>query len=160
MTVQFRLWGAELSVVTPRWTAIIAASLLPALGALDVLFAYIGGNRSTFSAVLLRSQTLYYYLALCIGYGFGLFMGHVFFPSEGLRVPPGHEMLARLLAVCWPILCAIVLLASGEGRTPTADQISIQGKLILGSLILASVAAGMFFGAIGVPQHPLAWAEE
>ncbi len=143
--------------MNPRWTAIIAASLLPALGLLDIFFAWIGGNAATFSAVLLTIRAKFPLVAKCVGYSGGLFLGHVFNPSDGTSYPSRHEQLARLVCALGPVFYAIILIASGDGQVPKSDLTSPRARLVFGLELLGWIAVGLFVGSTWLSQHPLAW---
>jgi hypothetical protein len=146
--------------MNPRWTAILAASILPFLGLIDVVLAYVGGNPATFSAVLLGVRAKFPLAAKCIGYAGGLFLGHVFNPAEGTHYPARHEQLARLVCALGPVFYAIILLASGDGQVPKSDLTSPRARLIFGMELLAWIAVGLFIGSTWLAQHPLAWGED
>lgn len=141
----------------PRWTAIITASILPVLGLADFVFAVVGGNEATISAVLLRIRAKFPMVAKCVSYSFGLFLGHVFNPTDSVRVPAGHEMLSRLMLAFGPIGYAIIMIAANDGANPDADITTPRNRLLFGFTLLGYIAIGLAVGSTWLAQHPHAW---
>lgn len=146
--------------MSPRWTAAIAAFVLPALGIVDYIFSRIGGNDATFSAVILRCQTKFFYFAPCLGYMFGLFVGHCCFPSPKSVIPGSFELFARLFLACGPVLAGISLILGGEGETPGVDDFDPRWQLVLAISVLGCVAFGIGAGRLLLPQHPMTWSAQ
>lgn len=153
-----RFPGARQVAVSPRTTAIVVAAIIPCLGLLDVLFAWVGGNEATISAVNLAIRVKFPLVAKSVGYCFGLYLGHVYFPSAEPVAPPFHEVLARLLSGLGPFWYAIVLIASGDGEAANADVTGGQAQLIFAAEMLLWLVVGGIVGRFWLSQHPLALA--
>ncbi len=144
--------------ISARTTAIIVAAILPVLGLMDVLFAKMGGNEATVSAVMLTIRVKFPLVAKCVSYSFGLFVGHVFFPSAEPEAPEMHEIFARLIAALGPTFYAIILIASGDGQAAKEDITAPKSQAIFAVEMLAWHIAGGLIGRFWLSQHPLALA--
>jgi len=139
-----------------RRTAFIVAAILPALGLLDVLLYWLGGNAATISAVMLAIRVKYPLVAHSTAYAFGAFLGHVFFPSSAIVMPASHEMLARMVLGLSPIFAALIIILAGEGEAVSSNVLDPSNQLKFAALMLAALVAGGLMGRFVLCQHPLA----
>lgn len=141
-----------------RWSAILAAAILPALGLLDFALYVLAGNAATFSAVLLSIRVKYPLVAHATAYTFGVFLGHVFFPTPNPTVPANHEILARLMLGLSPTFAALIIIAAGDGLAVVkgSDIVALDNQAKFAGIMLACHVAGMAVGRFVLAQHPLA----
>lgn len=141
-----------------RWTAILAAAILPALGLLDFLLYTIWGNGATFSVLLLSIRVKYPLVAHATSYTFGVFLGHVFFPSPENASPATHEVLARLMLGLSPTFAALIIIAAGDGKAVVKDSaiVALDNQVKFAALMLFAHICGLIVGRFVLAQHPLA----
>lgn len=141
-----------------RWTAILAAAILPALALLDLALYCIAGNKATFSVALLTIRVKYPLVAHATAYTFGVFLGHVFFPSADNTVPALHEVLARLMLGMSPTFAALIIIAAGDGQAVVKGSaiVALDNQIKFAGLMLFAHVAGLLVGRFVLAQHPLA----
>lgn len=144
--------------MNPRWTAAITAVILPALGLMDYLFYWIGGNPATISAVLLAVRANFVSVIISVAYAFGMFLTHVSMPSGSKTAPSEVEILARAIVAFSPIFSAIVIVfttggKAGETMESMTDPIV---QLKLAAALLVALIVGGIVGRGVFPQHPFA----
>lgn len=141
-----------------RWTAILAAVILPALGLLDFVLYAVWGNGATFSVALLTIRVKYPLVAHATSYTFGVFLGHVFFPTPDPTAPATHEVLARLMLGLSPTFAALIIIAAGDGRAVVkgSEVVALDNQVKFAALMLFAHVCGLIVGRFVLAQHPLA----
>jgi len=145
--------------MNPRWTALIAAAILPVLGLVDGAFAYFGGNRSTFSWGQLVTRAKDPLIAWAVAYSMGVFLLHCYCPSPAMQMPSPVGIVCRSIVVLSITFAAILYVASGPAADPSFEiDPAITAPLNrfgFALFLLSGVAVGMVAGLF-VSQHPFA----
>lgn len=144
----------KLLPVNPQFTAFLIVCVLPMLGALDVGLAVQGGNSATISWVMLKVRVKDPLAALAVVYSFGLFVGHCYFPTEGLPPPP-YQVIARMFVGLSPTFYAMTVIGWGGSEAVDAHKHYLEsgGQLVFACYNVLAGLAGGLMGHFVLAQH-------
>jgi hypothetical protein len=144
--------------ISPKTTAVIVAVTLPALGMIDYLFALIGGNSSTMSAVLMAIRANYVVVAFATAYALGMFLTHCYMPSPSTTRPSEIELIAWAIVAFSPIFSSLFIIFSNDGGDAQGIEAitrpDVQIKLT--GILLGGLIGGGLVGRFILCQRPLA----
>lgn len=137
-----------------EWTPLIIVCIPLALGLLDVVLYWLGGNEATISMVMLQARVSSPLSALATVYTFGLLIGHLYFPNFTLFPPPAHLVVARMFVALSPIFYGMTIIGFGNGANTAHTQIlDSGGELSFAGYVLAAFIFGGLIGRFVLCQH-------
>lgn len=144
----------EVSMILREWTPSIIVAIPLFLGLLDVLLYWLGGNDATISVAMLRARARNPLVILSTTWTFGLFIGHVYFPTFTHTPPPSYEVLARLCVCLSPTIYALIVLRFG-GAAADEHLKALEGTSPWRLFIIANLffLLGQLAGMYALCQH-------
>jgi hypothetical protein len=145
---------SRMNELLPRTAPLLVVSLPLLIGLLDFALYKIGGNEATISKVLLNNALNRPLVALSTAYSVGVLLGHLFFPVYGEDMPPGYEVIARMLVALSPTFYALVIIGAGGAAAGAHYHALLRGgQPLLAAYMIAAATVGGVAGKFVLPQH-------
>lgn len=139
-----------------EWTPLIVVGILVVCGLIDYALYRTGGNEATISYTLLTARVQNPAVAHLTAYMFGVFIGHVYYPSAAKVAPKEYIVLMWAVVTLSPVFAVCIGVAMGERAKPMEAITDPWNQIKFGLVDIASFIAGQLVGRFILKQHPFA----